>query len=117
MGCSSSKSAARQRNALNLLMRDAKPKPATATPNKAASTIRDATVAFGAGHGALLMPMERRIAQYLRCNYYMPQNRSGRAVTPVPLLGTTSQALHDEVMAIRAPFHLVVRSGPEVNIS
>ena len=30
------------------------------------ATIRDAAVAFGAGYGALLVPVERRIAQYLR---------------------------------------------------
>ena len=69
------------------------------------TTIRDATVAFGAGYSALLVPIERRIAQYLQRNYYTPL--IGDA-TPVPLLGTTSQALHDEIMAIGAPFHLVL---------
>ena len=92
-----------------------KAKPATATPYKAASltTIRDASVSFGAGYGALLLPIERRIAQYLQRNCYTPLIG---AVTPGPLHGTTSRALHDEVMAIRAPFHLVLMDLGEGDI-
>ena len=67
--------------------------------------IRDSTVAFGAGYGALLVPIERRIAQYLQRNCYT--SLIGDA-TLVPLRGTTSRALHDEVMALGAPFHLVL---------
>ena len=37
------------------------------TPHSVAlATVRDATVTFGAGYGALLVPVERRITQYLR---------------------------------------------------
>ena len=90
-----------------------KPKPAAATPNKAASNIRDATVAFGAGYGALLVPIERRIVQYLQRNCYTPL--IGDA-TLVPLRGTTSQALHDEIMAIGTPFHLVLTDLGEGDI-
>ena len=81
----------------------AKPKPAAATP-AAASTIRDATVAFGAGYGTiptLPLPIHGRIVQYLQHNCYTPL--IGNA-TLVPLRGTTSRALHDEIMAIGAPF-------------
>ena len=77
------------------------------------TTIRDATVAFGDGHGALLMPIERRIVQYLQRNCYTPL--IGDA-TLVPLHGTTSRALHDEVMAIGAPFHLVLTDLGEGDI-
>ena len=83
----------------------AKTKPAAATPNKAASIIRDATVVFGAGHGALLVPIARRIVQYLQHNCYTPL--IGNAIL-VPLRGTTSRALHDEIMAIGVPFHLML---------
>ena len=83
------------------------------SPNKAASTIRDAIVAFGAGYGALLLPIERRIVQYLQRNYYTPL--TGDA-TLVPLRGTTSRALHDEIMAIGAPFHLVLTDLGEGDI-
>ena len=77
------------------------------------TTIRDATAAFGAGHGALLVPIERRIVQYLQRNCYTPL--IGDA-TLVPLRGTTSRALHDEIMAIRAPFHLVLTDLGEGDI-
>ena len=77
------------------------------------TTIRDATVTFGAGYGALLVPIERRIAQYLLRNCYTPL--TGDA-TPVPLRGTTARALHDEVMAIGAPFHLVLMDLGEGDI-
>ena len=36
------------------------------THSVAMTTARDAIVAFGAGHGALSVPVERRITQYLR---------------------------------------------------
>ena len=36
------------------------------THSVALATIRDATVAFGAGYGALMVPVERRIVRYLR---------------------------------------------------
>ena len=62
--------------------------------------MRDATVAFGAGHGALLMPIEQRIVQYLQRNCYTPL--IGDA-TLVPLRGTTLLALQEEIMAVRAP--------------
>ena len=95
-----------------------KAKPAAATPanpREAAwpTTIRDATVAFGAGYDALLVPIERRIVQYLQRNWYTPL--IGDA-TLVPLRGTTSRALHDEIMAIGAPFHLVLTDLGEGNI-
>ena len=77
------------------------------------ATIRDATVAFGAVYGALLVPIERRIVQYLQRNYYTPLIGDN---TPVPLLGTTSRALHDEIMAIGAPFHLVLTDLGEGDI-
>ena len=77
------------------------------------TTIRDATAAFGAGHGALLVPIERRIVQYLQRNCYTPL--IGDA-TLVPLRGTTSRALHDEIMAIGAPFHLVLTDLGEGDI-
>ena len=38
-------------------------------------------------------------------NYYTPLIGDD---TPVHLLSTTSRALHDEIMAIGAPFHLVL---------
>ena len=95
-----------------------KAKPAAATPaNPKATapptTIRDASVAFAAGYGTLLVPIQRRIAQYLQRNCYTPL--FGDA-TFVPLHGTTSRALHDEVMAIRAPFHLVLTDLGEGDI-
>ena len=77
------------------------------------TTIRDATVTFGAEYGALLVPIERRIAHYLQRNCYTPLIG---AVTPVPLRGTTLPSLHDEVMAIKAPFHLVLTDLGEGNI-
>ena len=67
------------------------------------TTIRDATVTFGAEYGALLVPIQRRIVQYLQRNCYTPL--IGDA-TPVPLRGKTSHALHDEILVIGAPFHL-----------
>ena len=77
------------------------------------TTIRDATVAFGAVYGALLVPIQRRIVQYLQRNYYTPL--IGDA-TLVPLRGTTSRALHDEVMAIGVPFRLVLTDFGEGDI-
>ena len=78
------------------------------------TTIRDATVTFGAGYGALLVPIQRRIVQYLQRNCYTPL--IGDA-TPVPLRGTTSRALHDEVMAIGVPFRLVLTDFGEGDIT
>ncbi len=106
MGSSSSKPAPRS---------PVKAKPAAATPNKAVlpTPIRDVTVAFGAGYGTLLVPIERRITQYLQRNCYTPLIG---AVTPVPLRGTTLPSLHEEVMAIRTPFHLVLTDLGEGNI-
>ena len=44
-----------------------KPTPVPPTTHSVAlATIRDATVAFGAEYGALMVPVERRITQYLR---------------------------------------------------
>ena len=77
------------------------------------TTIRDATVAFGAGHGALVVPIERRIVQYLQRNCYTPLIGD---VTLVPLRGTTSRALHDEILAIGGPFHLVLTDLGEEDI-
>ena len=107
----------------------AKEKPAATTPNKAppaardaaatpplteaTSIIRDATVVFGAAHGTLLVPIKRRIAQYLQPNCYTLLIGD---VTPVPLRGTTSRALHKEIMTIRAPFHLVLTDLGEGDI-
>ena len=51
-----------QRNFLNA---SAKKKVSVIVLPRRYQTIRDATVAFGAGYGALL-PVERRIVQYLR---------------------------------------------------
>ena len=78
------------------------------TPN-----VRDATVTFGAGYGDLPLPIHRRIVQYLHRNCYTPL--IGDA-TLVPLRGTTSRALHDEVMAIGAPFNLVLTDLGEGDI-
>ena len=78
------------------------------------ATIRDATVVFGAVYGALLVPIQRRIAQYLQHNCYTLL--IGDA-TLVPLRGTTSRALHDEIMAIGAPFHLVLMDLGKGDIS
>ena len=78
------------------------------------SSIRDATVAFGAGHGSLIVPIERRIAQYLHRNCYTPLIAHA---TPVPLFGTTSRALHNEIMAIGTPFHLVLTNLGEGGIT
>ena len=72
-----------------------------------------AIVTFGEGYGALLVPIERRIAQYLQRNCYTPL--IGDA-TLVPLRGTTSRALHDEIMAIGGPFHLVLTDLGEGDI-
>ena len=83
------------------------------THSLALARTRDATVAFGDGHGALDVPIERRIAQYLQRNRYTPLIVDAPLV---PLHGTTSQALHDEVMAIRVPFHLVLTDLGEGNI-
>ena len=44
-------------------------RPTPVPPNThsvALATIRDATVAFGAEYGALMVPVERRIVQYLQ---------------------------------------------------
>ena len=75
--------------------------------------IRDATVAFGAGYGALVVPIERRIVQYLQRNCYT--SLIGDA-TLLPLRSTTSRALHDEIMAIGGPFHLVLTDLGEGDI-
>ena len=42
------------------------PLTAPTTHSVAKITVRDAIVAFGAEHGALLVPVQRRIARYLR---------------------------------------------------
>ena len=40
------------------------------TPHMVAkTTVRDAIVTFGAGYGVLPVPVERRIACYLRCDH------------------------------------------------
>ena len=43
------------------------PPTAPKTHSVAMTTARDAIVAFGAGHGVLSVPVERRIARYLDC--------------------------------------------------
>ena len=42
--------------------------------------IRAAAVAFGDGYGRLLVPVERRITQFLLGNMYLPQNFTRAAV-------------------------------------
>ena len=59
------------------------------------ATIDDASAVFGAGYGALLMPLR---------NYFTLVG----SPTQIPLRATTSWALHDEVMDIASPFDLVV---------
>ena len=68
------------------------------------TTVLHAIVAFGAGHGPLLEVVEKCITQYLVRNYYTVVGTT----TPVSLRGTTSETLHKEIMAIRAPFDLVL---------
>ena len=58
-------------------------------------------------------PSSGAFAQYLQRNYYTPL--IGDA-TLVPLRGTTSRALHDEIIAIGAPFHLVLTDLGEGDI-
>ena len=68
------------------------------------TTIRDATVAFGAGYGTLLMVVQRRIAEYLRYNYYTLVGDTA----PIALRATTQRALHTEIKRITTPFNLVL---------
>ena len=76
------------------------------------TAILHAIVAFGAGHGTLLEVIEKGVAKYLVHNFYTLVGTT----TPVPLRGTTSRALHDEIMTIRAPFDLVLTDLAEEKI-
>ena len=61
----------------------------------------------------LPLPTVRLVAAYLQRNFYTPLTGDP---TPVPLRGTTSRALHDEIMAIGRPFHLVLTDLGEGDI-
>ena len=56
------KAGKRNRGSVGLL-----PMTAPKTHSDAKATARDAIVAYGAGHGVLSVPVERRIARYLDC--------------------------------------------------
>ena len=69
--------------------------------------------AYGAGQGSLLQPVLERVAEYLVPHSYTLVGTTTR----VPLHGKTSKALHTEIMAIGAPFDLVLTDLDEEEIS
>ena len=66
---------------------------------------RDVTVAFGAGHGALLPPVQRRIEKCLPCNFFTFIG----AVDKIHLRATTQDELHTETMRIAALCNVVLQ--------
>ena len=74
-------------------------------PPPSTKNIAEAIATYGAGHGHLWPALVEHVGAYLGpWNYFTLVGTATR----VPLHGTTSEALHLEIMAIGAPFQLVL---------
>ena len=81
------------------------PPPPPPLPPSTTTIIPDEViVAYGDGHGYLFSTVFELVGEYLNANSYVLVGTATR----VRLHGRTSQALHDEIMAIGAPFDLVL---------
>ena len=78
--------------------------PPPPPPPSTTTVISEAIVAYGDGHGYLRPSVFELVGDYLKRNFYILVGTATR----VRLHGRTSQALHDEIMAIGAPFDLVL---------
>ena len=73
-------------------------------PRSASTLIAEVIVAYGDGHGYLRRSVFDLVGDFLKPNFYVLVGTATR----VRLHGRTSRALHDEIMAIGAPFDLVL---------
>ena len=81
------------------------PGPKGVPPPSTTTIIPDEViVAYGDGHGYLFSTVFELVSDYLNANSYVLVGTATR----VRLHGRTSRALHDEIMAIGAPFDLVL---------
>ena len=80
------------------------PPPPPLRPSTTTIIPDEVIVAYGDGHGYLFSSVFELVDDYLNANFYVLVGTATR----VRLHGRTSQALHDEIMAIGAPFDLVL---------